>query len=412
MNRSRLLHGIRVPLLAGFIFTAALAGTRAAETPRPVVDAPAQDDAGQPILLTPLGDTVVGSMATYDFGTISQGRTEPLVHDFLLRNTGKSSVTIDRVQPQCGCTTAVLQAGNGNTVAAGQTVKIHISVDPGHLIPGEARKNVLVFLQGQPQPAATLVMAGNMQALASFSPSLINFGDVRVRESRAAVLTVTYDRSLLKGGKLPEPKLARELPGIKLEPASGPDDAGGIAAPAAVPAPPDVDLTPAPMGPDTVKKYYRVVVTPDARIGNTFVTVSLAGTNRAESFSAFTSIMVNIIGDIQASPNSLAFGTVGQGTTQTVRFAILGKPAANTRDLKVATDNAHVTARYIPATANTTVALTAPGMPAMPSQLGTVEVSLKPDAPAGSLQAKVVVTAADGQALEVPVWAYIPTMAR
>lgn len=411
MNRSRLLHGIGVPLLAGVVFAAALAATCAAETPRPVVDAPAQDaGAGQPIMLTPIGDTVVGSMATYDFGTISQGRTEPLVHDFMLRNTGKSAVTIDRVQPQCGCTTAVLQAGNGNTIAAGQTVKIHIAVDPGHLIPGSARKNVLVFLQGQPQPAATLVMAGNMQALASFSPALINFGDVRVRESRAAVLTVTYDRSLLKGGKLPEPKLARDLPGIKLEPANGPDDTGGIATPTPVPAPPDVDLTPAPMGPDTVKKYYRVVVTPDARIGNTFVTVSLAGTNRTESFSAFTSVMVNIAGDIQASPNSLAFGTVGQGTAQTVRFAILGKLGANTRDLKVTTDNAHVTARYIPSTGGT-VAAAAPIVPASPPQLGTVEVSLKPDAPAGSLQAKVVVTAADGQALEVPVWAYIPTMA-
>jgi hypothetical protein len=412
MNKPTLLHGIRVPLLAGALLTATLTGTFAAEAPpAPAAMAASASDGGQPVSLTPIGDTIAGSQATYDFGTISQGRTEPLVHDFTLRNATGAAVTIDRVQPQCGCTTAVVQAGGGNTIAAGQTVRIHVAVDPGHLIPGAARKNVLVFLQGQPQPAATLVMAGNMQALAAFSPGLINFGEVRVHDARAAVLTVTFDRSLLKGGKLPAPKLARDVPGIKLEPANGPDDTGGIAKPPTLPAPPDVDLTPTPMGPDTIKKYYRVVVTPDARIGNTFVTISLAGTERQESFSAFTSVMLNVAGDIQATPGSLAFGTVGQGTAQTISFVVSGKRGENTKALKVATDNAHLTARFIPAPKPATaVAIT--GGPELPAQIGTVEVTLKPDAPSGALQAKVIVTTADAQTLEVPVWAYIPAMAR
>jgi len=59
--------------------------------------------------LVPAADLAANGQAEFDFGTISQSRTEPLVHDFTLKNTGDIPVTIDRVQPQCGCTTAVVQ---------------------------------------------------------------------------------------------------------------------------------------------------------------------------------------------------------------------------------------------------------------------------------------------------------------
>ena len=369
--------------------------------------------AGPASKLVPAADLAANGQAEFDFGTISQARTEPLVHDFTLKNTGDTAITIDRVQPQCGCTTAVVQqegAGGGNTVQPGATVKIHVSIDPGHLIPGPAVKNTIIFVQGQSQPAATLVMKGKMLSLATFQPTSINFGDIPAGSKRAQIITVIYDKSLTTGGALPSPKLGNDVPGLRLVPAKGPDDLAGM--PSTTQAFPSGPVDPVPMAQDTVKKYYRLELTPEARIGNTFASVNLDGSARKLTLNAFTSVMWNVIGDIQAAPNSVAFGTVVQGTAQTLKFLITGKKNANTKSLKVVCDNDYLTAKYTPSPASTLTIAAVPGATGQVLELGSVDVTLKANAPAGSLQSKITVSTADGQMLDVPVWAYIPAITK
>jgi len=358
-------------------------------------------------MLTDVGDSddQAKSTGTYKFGMVTQKRSEPIVHDFELRNDSKNPVTIDRIQPQCGCTTAVIKnqrtAGDG-PIAPGALVKIHVAVDPSHLIPGSVAKNTLVYIKGQTDPAATLVMSGAMQALASFLPSSISFGDVPAHETRSASLTVIYDKELLKDGPLPVPKFGRPITGMRLVPAEAPEADDPKVKTAGADLPKDF------MGSDTIKKYYKVELTPDAVIGNSFASLALESTPKSGPLTAFTSITVNVVGDIQASPNSVAFGTVGEGTTQTQRLTITGKRAENTKKLAIKSDNDHVSVKYIPVPKNTFAVMQVAGTPNAQPELGTVEVTLKPDAPSGPLQAKVTVKTTDGQLLELPVWAYIP----
>ena len=94
------------------------------------------------------------------------------------------------------------------------------------------------------------------------------------------------------------------------------------------------------------------------------------------------------------------------------KFIITGKKNANTKSLKVTCNNEYLTAKYTPSPSNTLTVAAVPGATGQVLELGTVDVTLKPNAPAGSVQAKITVSTADGQMLDVPVWAYIPAITK
>jgi len=61
-------------------------------------------DHGKSEVVKPTGeDPLVLTEMKYDFGKIPQGK--PVYHNFILKNTGKTSMKLDNVQAACGCTT-------------------------------------------------------------------------------------------------------------------------------------------------------------------------------------------------------------------------------------------------------------------------------------------------------------------
>jgi len=103
--------------------------------------------------------------ARYDFGTRRMSDESPLEHTFTLRNSGTASVTVDRLQSSCGCTTAFL-AGDQNlplTVGPGGIIPVHVSVAPHRLAPGPMEKSVWVFTHGASDASVLLEITGVLQ---------------------------------------------------------------------------------------------------------------------------------------------------------------------------------------------------------------------------------------------------------
>ena len=124
--------------------------------------------------LTPLAGSRVAAMpqaqpptARYDFGTRAAADQSPLAQTFTLRNDGKASVAVSRIEPSCGCTTAVLSGDQTIpfTLKPGQSVSIEVSVSPGRLAPGPAHKTIWVYTSDDDNhPAALLEVDGSIEA--------------------------------------------------------------------------------------------------------------------------------------------------------------------------------------------------------------------------------------------------------
>lgn len=105
--------------------------------------------------------------ARCDFDIRLASDDSPIAQTFTLRNGGAAPVTVARIEPSCGCTTAVLSGAQvlPVTLGAGQTVAVNVSVNPGHVAPGAVRKTVWVYTTDDADhPAALLEMVGTIHA--------------------------------------------------------------------------------------------------------------------------------------------------------------------------------------------------------------------------------------------------------
>ena len=103
--------------------------------------------------------------ARYDFGTRRMSEDSPLEHTFTLRNDGTASITIDRLQSSCGCTTAFLadEKSLPLTVGPGGIVPVKVSIAPHRLAPGAVTKSVWVFTHGAADSSVLLEITGTLQ---------------------------------------------------------------------------------------------------------------------------------------------------------------------------------------------------------------------------------------------------------
>ena len=97
--------------------------------------------------------------------------TTPINHNFTLKNTAASPVTVTRITVSCGCTTAVPGGGVSlpDVLAPGKEIEVDTSIDPLRLFPGAVEKSVSVYIAGQAQPAAVLEAEVNCRTIAVFS---------------------------------------------------------------------------------------------------------------------------------------------------------------------------------------------------------------------------------------------------
>lgn len=112
------------------------------------------------------GQTPAAPSATalYDFGERSVSNTSPILQTFVLKSLSDKPLTVDRLQPSCRCTTAVVEGVKDEappfTLAPGHEARVRVIVSPSDALPGPFEKEVYVFVQGDSAPSATLQIAG------------------------------------------------------------------------------------------------------------------------------------------------------------------------------------------------------------------------------------------------------------
>lgn len=143
------------------------------------------------------------SAEIYDFGSVRYG--EKVSHVFTLRNTGKESLTLDRVEAQCGCTTAFLMdqfAGRKPVLNPGETAKVSATLDTSRLTVADVNtlngsvvhKRVMVYVAEEPiHPVIAVELQGSINQGISFDPPLLEWGNVREDKGAQKSFKVIYD---------------------------------------------------------------------------------------------------------------------------------------------------------------------------------------------------------------------------
>ena len=127
-------------------------------------------------IVTGLGTTQADdATARYDFGTRRLSDESPLGHLFTLRNANTASVTVDRLQSSCGCTTASLDGDLDLplTVGPGGLLSVRVRIAPHRLAPGPVEKSVWVFTHGASDAPVLLEITGTMQDDPDTAPVLV-----------------------------------------------------------------------------------------------------------------------------------------------------------------------------------------------------------------------------------------------
>ena len=113
------------------------------------------------------GTTVVGSdQARWQFAPRPLSDQTPLTHTFLLRNSAKTPLTIERVAVSCDC--VQFQIGESRSlpvqVAPGQTVPVQVTLTSRRLVPGPVSKSAWLYLHGGGNNGLRLEMRGTIKS--------------------------------------------------------------------------------------------------------------------------------------------------------------------------------------------------------------------------------------------------------
>ncbi|BDI30157.1 hypothetical protein CCAX7_22080 [Capsulimonas corticalis] len=148
----------------------------------------------------------VPNVAFYDFGVFGMPSTEPIQHDFIVHNGGKTTLIIDRAEPGCECTTASLGGGAAGPrfLAPNQDLIIHVTIDSKQLYVGKINKIIWIYFSGQSSPAYTLHVVGRTIPTAVFTPRMLEFGAAHAGQLLARTLTVSADTTAY-GDHPPDP---------------------------------------------------------------------------------------------------------------------------------------------------------------------------------------------------------------
>jgi hypothetical protein len=307
--------------------------------------------------------------AQYNFGQINQGAATPIKHNFILKNNNAAPVTVVRIAVSCGCTTAV--AGGGVTLpdvlAPGKEIEVDTSIDPLRLFAGPVEKSVSVYIRGQSPPAAVLEITGISVPAASFSPDLLNFGDVAYGDGASVSLTATIDRGMVPS-----------LDVIKFETTDSDITAEKVST--------------APFGANEETVVYKVKLSQTPFIGLINGTVSLMIPNGVTGLSVIGSsvpIQGNVVGGVGAAPESVTFADVPAGQETTQHVLITGIAASDIPKVGLFTASPLIELRFEPAD---------PAAKAL-----KLDIVLSSKMNVGSLQTQAIITAPDGEKIMLPI---------
>ena len=118
---------------------------------------------------SPLAPAISFAEEVYDFGKLAEGVA--VHHEFVFTNTGAATVIVDRVEPDCHCTTVTNWSG---TVAPGKTGTIPVQYQ-SRGYNGPIDQTINVFCNGSPQPATVLHMRGVVWQAIEVNPTQVVF---------------------------------------------------------------------------------------------------------------------------------------------------------------------------------------------------------------------------------------------
>jgi len=321
--------------------------------------------------------------AAYDIGhVVLELQKQPIRHDFALRNVSNTTVAIDRIEPQCPCTSAFVQAPMPHgvcTVLPGEQVKITVAIDPRDLAPAPLDKSVVVFLAGQQRPVLTLHITGMVGAAATYSPSNASFDQVPLGTGRS----VSFIQEL-------DPKVYRH---------DAPDpvcsDSGFEVS--------RVHYLDLATEPGKIIRKYTVKISPRGhRLGYRRARIAMPDKNGGLEQTVFEVDAV-VVGDITSDQTDLSFGLVKLNGRVTLNVMLTSTKAGALAGLKIACASKQLKAEALPSTThlkhltqNGNVRTTTLRVTFIPSKIGT-------------FQGKIEITTRSRQVLELPVSAYVRT---
>jgi peroxiredoxin len=369
------------------------------------------------LTIVPGGDieSVGPNSARCNLGPIDVFTVRRVERKVTLRNDNDVPVPITRVGASCGCTSALLSAAPQSsavpgsdpilqTLAPGQKTIVSVTLDPTHQHEGLLHKLVWVYGVNGLAPVATLELTGTILTPITFSPVFLSFDRVDPAAIPTRTVTVTLDTRLLRNGKTPP--LLCSNPDVILTEAAQKEE--GIHPSSFRPSP----TKDGSAGRKTVERIYNLTLSPHIPIGVLNATLRFAIPASAEAGGQESSlspgartgaqavIVGEVIGKVSAAPNLVIFGAVRAGQTATQRIMLKGDPAS-LEGAKATCSVSGITARIVPPSADSPA-------PSIGKDTGqTLEVTLGPQVPPGSLQAQIMVTLADGTRLALPLFANV-----
>jgi hypothetical protein len=108
----------------------------------------------------------------FNFGLAEQGTT--VVHQFALKNTGKTTIRIEDVRSSCGCTAA---AAEGKLLTPGQIGWLAVRLDTTDLV-GKTTKTVTLHTSDARTPEVMLALTGTVLTDLVVTPTPLYLGRV------------------------------------------------------------------------------------------------------------------------------------------------------------------------------------------------------------------------------------------
>lgn len=344
------------------------------------------------------------SIGVLDKGVVDLLDAKSIEHDFILRNDTTVPITIERLQPTCGCTSVLLGEGVDlpKTLAPGEQAKVHVSVDITRFH-GPIHKAVQVYGADGGPTLATLQINADITDPVAFSVTQIDFGHIPYGTSRTVPLAIVMSPHLVAKGITP--KLTSSNPDVQVTPIA--NKAAGAQGTMA-----------------QRQQFYNVTVTAKAPLGPLTGMIALAPlpntpapaaplTGPSDAGSGWQMASVPLTGEIEgkitATPHMVFFGTAKDAKQQVVLSSATPQVLKN---LKVTPSSPWVVARLVPAgtakptTAAVTTDISTNGVKTS-AATAVLELSLSPRTPLGSLNTQVIITTTDGERLNLPVAAYI-----
>jgi peroxiredoxin len=324
-----------------------------------------------------------------DLGTVDRVVAPQIEQHFFLRNDTASAITIEKIQPTCGCAAALIPPAfqaDTNILAAGKGADIKVTMDLRGLRPGVTAKQVWVYAKGNPSPLAMMELKLKLEPTIEFSVPSVDFGRVPAGNARSIVIAAAADSRLVVGG-WPRPVCSH--PDVEISPGTDSISIGG----------------------PVRKRSYTVTLPANARLGSLAGTISfLSGgvkaVGRDSDETAFlggasVTLAGEVAGPISVSPGSAVFGTLAAGLEANQRVIILGEDAHALEGLFAESGNTHVlvhlsSVEESPTASNPRGAALA------------LTIRLLKTRPLGALEANITLTTPKGIRLVVPIIAFTP----